>query len=212
MATKISGCGTLSSGKYDEIIASGAIKLEGDISCASLCASGSLKADKLSCDGALKIAGAASFSGDVFAKSIGISGAFKTSGCISCGELTARGAVKALGNISADEKLDVHGAIKSEEEIASKEICVIFDSDSELTKVRGEKIEIKPQRRFWLFKRKCYVLSSVEGGEISLEYVTSPKVSGARVKIGDGCRIDLLEYSESYEISPKAKVSKINLI
>ena len=35
---------------------------------------------------------------------------------------------------------------------------------------------------------------------------------GPNVKIGDGCRIDLLEYSESYEISPKAKVSKINLI
>jgi hypothetical protein len=56
---------------------------------------------------------------------------------------------------------------------------------------------------------KVIINAYSEGGEISLEYVTSPKVSGARVKIGDGCRIDLLEYSESYEISPKAKVSKI---
>ena len=51
-----------------------------------------------------------------------------------------------------------------------------------------------------------------EGDDVLLSYVTCPRVSGTRVVIGKGCEIDLVQYSETVEISPGAKVRKIEKI
>ena len=42
--------------------------------------------------------------------------------------------------------------------------------------------------------------------DISLEATDAQIVRGTRVKVGNGCRIDTVEYSESLEVSPRATV------
>ena len=56
------------------------------------------------------------------------------------------------------------------------------------------------------------VKNSVEGDDIALEGVTVPRVSGRVVAIGEGCEIDLVQYSEQVEISPEAKVGRTEKI
>lgn len=184
----------------------------GEVKCTSLSASGSVNGDALVCSGDVKISGASSFSGEVRAKSISVAGAFRAKSNISCDEITAKGIIKAAGEVSALSKIEIHGAVKSEETLSAPEIFIKFDSDVELTSVKGTKISITPLRKFKLFKRKCITLSSIEGDDIELEYVTCPRVSGKNVKIGNGCRIELLEYSEGIDVSDKAKIRKTQRI
>jgi len=46
----------------------------------------------------------------------------------------------------------------------------------------------------------------IEGDDIFLEATDAQIVRGSRVKVGNGCRIDTVEYSESLEVSPRATV------
>jgi hypothetical protein len=52
----------------------------------------------------------------------------------------------------------------------------------------------------------------IEGDVVALECVVAPKVVGRVVAIGDGCEIDLVQYSEEIEISDKAKVGRCEKI
>ena len=56
------------------------------------------------------------------------------------------------------------------------------------------------------------VAESIEGDEISIEYTSAKTVTGKDVKIGEGCEIELLQYSENAEISPKAKIGRCEKI
>ncbi len=48
----------------------------------------------------------------------------------------------------------------------------------------------------------------IEGDDVSLEATNAQIIRGKRVKVGDRCRIDTVEYSESLEVSPKATVQR----
>ncbi len=209
MTTKISGAGTLSAGEYDEIKLSGAMKLLGEIKCASLSASGAVNGESIECSGEINVSGAAKFSGSVTAKNVRISGAFKASSVNNCDEFSASGAIKLEGELSANEKAEITGAVKAGA-VKAKSVTIKFDASSEAESVKGESINLAP-RKYKIFKRR-FISSSIEGDEITLEYVSCPRVFGKRVTIGKGCRIGLLEYSESVQISPKAKVEKTEQI
>lgn len=45
-----------------------------------------------------------------------------------------------------------------------------------------------------------------------MEGVTTQRVSGRIVAIGEGCKIDLVQYSETIEVSPDAQVGKIEQV
>ena len=53
---------------------------------------------------------------------------------------------------------------------------------------------------------------SIEGDEVSLEYVSAPLVTGRVVAIGEGCYIDTVRYSEEVEIHPGARVGNCEKI
>ncbi len=210
MTTKISGAGTLSAGEYDEIKLSGAMKLLGEIKCASLSASGAVNGESIECSGEINVSGAAKFSGSVTAKSVRISGAFKAGEVKNCDTFSASGAVKLEGELSANEKAEITGAVKTGA-VKAKNVTVKFDTHSEVESLKGDNVDIS-SKKFRLFGRKFTVLSSIEGDEVTLKHVIAPRVSGKRVTIDKGCRIGLLEYSESVQISPKAKVEKTEQI
>ena len=54
--------------------------------------------------------------------------------------------------------------------------------------------------------------NAIEADTIALENVKTPRVSGRIVAIGEDCEIDLVQYSEEIEISPKAKVGRTEKI
>lgn len=48
--------------------------------------------------------------------------------------------------------------------------------------------------------------SVIEATDIYLENTTAQTVRGARVKIGPNCRIDRVEYSETFALDPASKI------
>ena len=57
-----------------------------------------------------------------------------------------------------------------------------------------------------------FVENSIEGDNVALENVKVPRVSGRVVAIGEDCEIELVQYSDQVEISPKAKVGRTEKI
>jgi len=49
-------------------------------------------------------------------------------------------------------------------------------------------------------------VEAVEGDELDLEWTVAEVVRGRVVKLGPGCKIGRVEYSESLEVSPQAEV------
>ena len=52
------------------------------------------------------------------------------------------------------------------------------------------------------------ISSLIKGGKVELEHVNCPLVIGKNVKIGKGCKIDLVKYSDMLEISQGASVKR----
>ncbi len=241
MDMKISGSGTVPAGEYDIIKISGSGSIEGNIKCTELHVSGSASADStVECSGEIHVSGACNFDGDIVTRSLHLSGGFNCDGSITvtdkahisgginvdgslkCGVLEAHGGLNVDEDIEA-ENASIHGSVScggllnaETLEINTKDGCVIGS-------IGGSRITIRYTKRKF-FKNfvtihvgnkrvnGIEVQQSVEGDEIDIEHVTCPRVSGRTVKIGEGCEIDLLQYSENYEIHEKAKVGKIEKI
>ena len=241
MDMKISGSGSIPAGEYESIRISGSGSINGNVKCTELHVSGSASADAaVECSGEIHVSGACDFGGDVKAKSVHVSGAINcdgnltawdsahisggvnVEGALKCGSLDAHGGLNIDGDIEA-ETACVHGSLccggllnAEIIEIDTKDGCMIGS-------IGGSKILIKYKKRKF-FKnlititfndkqvRGVQVEQSIEGDDISIENVTCPRVSGRVVVIGEGCDIELLQYSERYEICEKAKVGRIEKI
>ena len=141
---------------------------------------------------------------------------------IKCGTLDVHGGLRADGDIEA-ETVSVHGNIFSEGLLNAEQIEIDTKSGCAIGSIGCSKITATYTKRK-LFPnlisvqyngkqiRGIKVEQTIEGDEIDIKYVTCPRVSGRTVKIGEGCEIDLLQYSESYTIDHKAKVGKIEKI
>ncbi len=241
MDMKISGAGTVPAGEYDVIKISGSGNIGGKVKCTELHISGSASADdSVECTGEIHISGACNFDGDIVTRSLHVSGGFNCDGSITAidnahfsGGINVDGSLKCgtlevHGGLNVDEDIEaeiasIHGSINCDGllnaetlEINTKDGCVIgsIGGSRIITRYNPRKffknlitIHIKDKR-----VNGIEVQQSVEGDEIDIEYVTCPRVSGRTVKIGEGCEIELLQYSERYEIHEKAKVGKIEKI
>lgn len=237
MNKSISGSGKITEGEYEEIRISGSGRLCGLVSCDSCHTSGTSKGDELICKNAFKVSGESTFLKDLKAGSVSVSGSFtcggkleakerigcsgsiRCRGDIRCGELSVTGELNVEADIEA-EIVRVVGEIECEG-LMNAENITIKGAGSSFGSIGGCKIDIT---RGGVMKKiiKVPVLSSlmksisgkievktaIEGDEVTLENVHTPRVSGRVVVIGDDCRIDLVQYSESVTISDKAKVGR----
>lgn len=150
-----------------------------------------------------------------------VSGSMTCGGRVRCGTLACSGGVTVQGDVEAEDvrvsgKLDCGGLLNAER--------IDLSSHGHVGSIGGSEIRIHDEE----WKKKTRVsrmplLSSlvggghngrmtvdelIEGDVVALESVTVPKVVGRVVAIGEGCEIGLVQYSETIEIHPKAKVGK----
>lgn len=240
MDMNISGSGKIPAGEYDRIKVSGSAEMQGMVKCASLNVSGALYGVDLICTGPMSTSGGCDFDGDVTAESMHTSGGFNcdgnmtvqndlrisggtnVDGSLKCGTLEVHGGLNADGEIEA-ETVTVRGTMFCKGLLNAEYVDIDTKSGCAIGSIGGSRITISYTKRKLfpnLIKvnyngetvRGVKVLQTIEGDEIDLKYVTCPRVSGRTVKIGEVCDIDLLQYSESYEIHEKAKVGKIEKI
>ena len=241
MDMKISGSGSIPAGEYDAIKISGSGTIQGNIKCSEMHVSGSANAGgTVECTGEIHVSGACDFDKDIITQSLHVSGAINCDGSLTatdrvylsggvnidgdmkCGTLDAHGGLNVDGDIEA-ETASVHGNLVCGGLLNAESIEIEIRDGCLIGSIGGSKIVIRHKKRKF-FKnlitisfndkqvRGIEIQQSIEGDEIDIESVTCPRVSGRTVKIGEGCEIELLQYSECYEIHEKAKVGKIEKI
>lgn len=200
----------------NEIKVSGAFSNRGKVSAKEFHSSGSAKTGGL-CAGVIKVAGALKTEGDfVSSDHAKIAGGFKCEGNIKSAELEVAGGLKVSGDLEA-ENAYITGGISCGGLINAENLRIDLDSssDSKAESIGGSKIVVENKREKGLIaklfgqnKRSFTVSESIEGDEIIIEHTKAKIVTGRYVMIGEGCEIGLVQYSESAEISPKAKIGR----
>ena len=193
----------------NEFHASGSAKNDGDVSAGSMSVSGAYK-----CGGNINVKGETH-----------ISGSFGCGKNLKCGGLGISGAVKVGGDIEA-ERAVIRGGLICGGLINAEELEVHLGCGNcglEAESIGGSKIAVKnhgnhhPGLIEKIFgwnssKGTLTVKNSIEGDEIYLEGTSAKTVIGRNVIIGEGCKIDLVQYSENVSISPDAQIGSCEKI
>lgn len=199
-----------------ELECGGKLRIEGALSCADLEINGSAQTgDAVTCT-ALEVNGSARFSGDmVCVGDAEISGKLELSGALHCKDLECNGVMRVSGSakcadaeitgkcaVSGDleaDEIQVNGAIQVDGLLNAERICLSANPHSVLGEIGGSEITVK--RTPWnsgSLRGEAENLKAkvIEGDTIVLENTTAEVVRGRSVTIGEGCRIDRVEYAE----------------
>lgn len=234
MDIKISGSGIISAGEYDSVLISGSAKVDGNVKCQKITCSGSIKAEAdIVCENTIKISGGAKFSksisaggvyvsgslkcGSLTAKNeIEISGSAKVESKIKCTDLVLSGSTSVKDGIEAED-VKIYGGIKCDGLLNAEKIEMDANGGINVDSIGGGEIRIYPRRNRNRSILRLPLLSSlvsgdkanvgtIEGDVIALENVMCKSVKGRIIAIGEGCKVDFVQYSEEIEINPKAEV------
>ncbi|ULQ58500.1 hypothetical protein K7I13_07910 [Brucepastera parasyntrophica] len=181
--------GSLSlSGKLEsrELKVMGTLDSEDDILCNVMEVMGTAKLRKLEVKDNLSVMGTVT-ARDVAAERVSVLGELMAEGSIECASLEVNGAVTAGNFLGADS---FH--------IKSRYSSKVKDAGGKEIRVRGR-----------LFGRKT-VLSAetIEFDTVDIEKTEARVVRGKNVIIGTDCSIDLVEYSDTLEQHPRARIGK----
>ena len=225
MDMRISGTGNIPSGEYENVSVRGCGHLYGKVRCLSFSSSGTCRGESIECAEQFKVSGKASFTDNIKAEKIRSSGSLSCDGdmtvcketsfhgsvkckkSIKCGHLYLSGTLSVGGDIEA-ESVKSAGVLVCDGLLNAENIEIKADKVMNIGSIGGSNIIIKRKRFSLITNRRVIVSSSIEGDEISLEYVTCPQVSGRVVVIGKGCKIGLVQYSGKIENSSNSTIGK----
>lgn len=192
----LSGSGHVSGHVHcqDLVVLSGSSQIEQSMECTRFSASGS-----------------SHIQGDLRGQTMRASGSCRVDGAVHMDKVELSGAATIQGGVECEEfkgsgSLDIGGLLNA----GSVEIDLTDGGKCALHEIGGDRVHIAPKATLkWpgLFKRSGRLSASViEATDIYLENTTAQTVRGARVKIGPNCRIDRVEYSETFALDPASKI------
>jgi len=216
---KIMGEGTIGAGTYAAISMNGVGTLSGDVVCTELringvgTCKGDVKADVATVNGTgrfegqmqigdLTVNGEASATQSAGIGTLKVKGRTDIAGGLAAHSVDVRGELTVGENLEADE-LEGEGAIRVGGLLNAGRISFRLHGQSSAREVGGESITVLGPRGFvpaallGLFSEKRLTADLIEGDEITLEYTTAKVVRGARVSIGEGCKIETVEYTDT---------------
>lgn len=192
---KIEGIGSSYGGEYNRVKLEGMTTIKDDLKCISFHSQGMCKCKA-----------------ELIADDIRTEGTFNTKGNVKAKKIKIEGiAIFKDSSINTDE-INVEGVIKCSELSADN---VKIEGVCRAEKIFGESIEINPRlgRKMRLFDIfNSYDISKVkliECTELKADGLSADTIRASRVKLGRYCEIDLVEYSETVDIHPEAKVKEL---
>lgn len=219
---KIYGQGSTSGGKFKNVIIKGSGHIKGDMECSNLQIygdgefEGNLKvADTINIKGKsefnggikaekFKMQGEVQIKGELFVDDTSITGNIETGNDFNAENFELEGGFTIDGLLNADKiKINIYWPCNVNE-IGCSEITV--KKDVKLSFL-GLKDMIKP-----ICNNKILTADIIEGDLIHLENTNAKIVRGNNVTIGTGCKIELVEYQESFKKDEKSIVDKNNKI
>ena len=230
MDMRISGSSTMPGGEYDRVSISGSGTVQGDLRCQSLSCSGSARVQgDVDCAGEVRSSGSSKVTGSITCESLSCSGAVKCEGSIlSRGLIHSSGAMNVSGGLEAADircqelrcsgAMNVSGGVEAEAVrisgmagipglLNAETVEIAADRGIRIGSIGGGSIRIyQPQQKslLGLFRSSCSCAQAgdIEGDDVDLEYTQADVVRGRRVRIGEGCSIGRVEYSESLDALP----------
>lgn len=212
----------------EELYGSGSVKAKGRVECREdVKISGTMSVEQGLKAKNIKVSGACKINGDCVAESeIKISGAINCGGELKGTDISLSGRVEAERGIEA-EIICVSGSVYSDGLVNAEEVEIKLSGNnrSKVGSIGAGTVKIYSTQRSGVLSRLplfssllgnsgCLVTvnESIEGDVIAIEQVCTPKVVGKSVSIGQGCQIELVQYSDNIEIHPDAKVGKYERI
>lgn len=227
---KVAGEGTIGAGTYADIIINGAGTISGDVVCNALkvngvgTCKGSVTADSATVNGTGSFAGQLHVgemlvNGDASAAqsagvgSLKVKGRMSISGGLAANAVDVRGELVVGDNVEADS-FEGEGAFKIGGLLNAGRVSFRLHGGAQAREIGGENVTVLGPRGFaavslmGLFVEKRLTADVIEADDVTLEYTTAKVVRGARVSIGEGCKIDLVEYTESLSRLADAQIAE----
>ncbi len=231
----ISGSGKIGGGDYGNVRISGAGRVDGDLTAEEIRISGSGRVMGTVRAREITVSGSGRFTSDVETESFQGSGACAVEGNLKAGEFRCSGSQRIAGGLTShyvrcsgtlavgrNVESDVFtssGKFNIEGLLSADRVEVRLVGESRVDEIGGEKIEIRGDTGFNVqisltrgfrmgFGGGSLRARSIEGDEVYLESTRAEVVRGATVRIGPGCRIGRVEYSDSLEVHEDAEVKE----
>jgi len=225
--TKIAGAGDVSGGIYGDVTIAGAGTVRGDIDVTALKIAGSGDMQGKVTAKSVTVNGTATFNGDVQANDMSVNGTTEVRGGLGVQSLKVNGSCTITGSVNA-QRIDIRGTSKIGGDVQAE----VFDTEGVFSvggllnagtvKIRlyggcdardigGERIDValgKPWAFLPFFGERNLTADSIEGDTVILENTRAKVVRGADVRIGDGCEIDLVEYTATFVGDAGVKASR----
>jgi cytoskeletal protein CcmA (bactofilin family) len=117
-------------------------------------------------------------------------------------ELLSSGSLTVKDGIESGGRVEARGSIRTRGIKADRIEIILGGSLSRVTEsLEAQYIRVEPRK----WRDGDLRTGKVEGGEIILENVECDTVTGSKVYIGDGCRVNgKVAYTESIQVSPNA--------
>lgn len=229
---RISGEGRVAGGTYGAVTINGAGSVKGDLVANNFRVNGAATTDANVKADVIVVNGTASFGGEVQAGEMTVNGDASVTMGAGVGRLKVKGRCYVGGGVAAREvdskgELTVGGDL-SADTFASEgafsiggllnagDIQVDLYATCKVREIGGERVKVSQGRRFGslfsLFGPKRLTADTIEGDDVRLEFTTAKIVRGARVEVGEGCEIDLVEYTEDFRQGPGAIVRAANKV
>lgn len=206
--------------------------LNGDVICLKLNVAGMAKANgNLEVIEKAEVAGVGTFEKDFIASKCNISGTAKIHGKSQINDLHIAGICTCLKDLES-EKIKVAGTLKVKGDVAcdtlyvdgtvnvdgllsGDDIKIKFHQRINIKEIGGKNITVKREERL-LFNFLQYLNGKpqlctelIEGDQINIEHTEVGTVRGEDVTIGEGCRVNFVEYKNKLNVHPNAKVKKV---
>ncbi|WP_127587875.1 hypothetical protein [Paenibacillus koleovorans] len=198
-------------GKFRAVRTTGEVVFTGDVTAESCSFMGEVQVKGSLETRKLKLTGQCSVEQDLVLEQSGGVGQLAVGGSIRGGQLRLSGHVQA-GRSCEAEGMKLTGLVDVGELISAEQLELSLHGNCQAREIGGGTVVVK---RSQLSKIKSLLslkeagtmtCELIEGDVVHLEYVTADLVRGARVTIGNGCRIGRVEYRESLERHPKATI------
>lgn len=214
-------------GAFGELVINGAGSVNGDVEADLVRINGAGSINGKLVAQSVTVNGAGTFNGSVQANEMTVNGdasirdgagigLFTVKGNTSVGgglaanEIVVKGFLKAAGDCEA-ESFSAEGGFTVGGLLNAGTVDIKVYGACSAREIGGEKISVRQSQgfesitqilTFWAEKRLS--AETIEGDEIYLEATTARIVRGTNVTLGPECRIDVVEYTESY--SPAAGI------
>ena len=190
---KINGIGKFNGGEFDDVLINGISTLHGNLDCMNLKVNGSI-----SSNGIVKVK-----------NGIYINGSAKFKENVKCHTLSLDGSIKCLKSIEAED-VKICGFLTVEEEMNVGNI-EFHSARFSIRELHADTIKINDVHKIRSLN-KMYEIGEIECTNIDAESLKCKRIFASNVKLGKNANVELVEYSETVDIDPRATVKEVRKV